>query len=129
MPKKKNELLEPYFKAFGKRLNELVKDKESFAEAIGVSLSMVYKYTRGETAPTYQVVIKIHQYLPDVDIHWLLLGDEKERLRNMKGYSEREVEMMEDFVLTQKRLISELESKIQLLEKENSKLKSLANND
>jgi transcriptional regulator with XRE-family HTH domain len=61
----------------GKRIR-LVRDKKGITqselgEKLGIQFQHVSKYERGETVPTWENLIKLHEFY-DVNINWLLTG-------------------------------------------------------
>lgn len=45
-----------------------------FADIIGISRSAISSIKTGRTQPTLQLVEKIKQFYPDVDVQWLIFG-------------------------------------------------------
>ncbi len=81
--------------AINQRLKILIKNKglnaNSFANRIGVSAVVLYNILKGRNNPSYDIFYKILEEFPDVDLNWLVMGQEN---------SNKSLNMVEDKEVT-----------------------------
>jgi transcriptional regulator with XRE-family HTH domain len=60
------------------RLRELVKAKGytmyGLSQASGISVSTLHGVASGRSKPGYELIIKLHEAIPDLNLEWLITG-------------------------------------------------------
>lgn len=50
-------------------------NKADAAEQLELSQQMISGLTNGKTKPSFDTILQIHKIIPDLNLHWLLLGE------------------------------------------------------
>jgi len=73
------------YKTFGDRLRQALEDhgytQASFCQTVAISQDSLNCYVNGRRYPSLQVVLRFIEFLPGVDVTWLVTGQfEEERI-------------------------------------------------
>lgn len=49
-------------------------NQSAFADKVGLSKQTVSGLVNGRTSPTFELLEKLHSYVPNLNIHWLVTG-------------------------------------------------------
>ena len=120
-----------------KFLVDAIGNKNSFSKSIGVNPSVIGKIVgRRLSKPSFEVIKKIMQKYPDIDLEWLILGkgemwkpqkpdtkktqDQQSTLisKTIEQEVKKQTEIFEKLLESQKREINTLTSYVTRLEKE-----------
>ena len=143
----KNNIVESSIQERMKQLVDDIGTKNSFSKAIGVNPSVVGNIVgRRLSKPSFEVIEKIMQKFPDVNLEWLILGkgtmwkpakpnakkiqDQQSALINktIKQKVKKQTAILEKLIESQKREINTLTNYIARLEKELQKYENPNNN-
>lgn len=70
------------YTTFGQRLKTELQDRQlsqaRLACEMGISYDLLNCYANGRRIPSYRSILKIMEYLPGVDVTWLVTGQVEE---------------------------------------------------